>query len=208
MPSILKLLIVLLFAAGLVACYSSESEDAVLKKRVPPAVDRSRPAIDQPETLIELVRSTLEQVQDASIAENLEYCGYIVVAPNGVLKIVGPERGSAFGCRTPLVYKPDVILASFHTHGAFDARAFTEMPSSIDFEAVATERVDAFVGTPGGRFWHIDFETATARLLCGPRSCLPRQKPTRIESEEAVPSTLTLPQVLEIERQIPKAQKR
>lgn len=177
-------------ALGLVAC------DASIELSPPPQSTDQRPEV------LKLVRTALSETQALSIEENVEYCGYIVETPDGILKVVGPARGDRFRCRTPLVYKPDVIVVAFHTHGAIDRRARAEIPSSLDFDTVAQERVDAFIATPGGRFWHLDFETATARLLCGPENCLPHQKivAKSKEKEYAIPETLTKAQVVEIER--------
>lgn len=136
-----------------------------------------------------LAKLALERVQASAIRENVEYCGYITQSPDGELRIVGPQKGTAFGCRTPLVYKPDKIIASFHNHGAFDTRVLTEIPSTLDFDAVQVDRVDAYIGTPGGRLWHLDFEQGTARLVCGPENCLPKQGTSSFE--QVVPPKLS-----------------
>jgi hypothetical protein len=168
-----------------------------------PVEPNSPPAqsVEKPNKLQDFVQEVLQKIQKVSFDENIEYCGYIVSTPDGSLKAVGPKRGSVVGCRTPLVYKPEAILVSFHTHGAFDPRMLTEIPSTLDFDAVAMERVVAYIATPGGRLWHLDFESATARLIiCSPKDCLPRQKSAPKALDYSVPDTLTRSQVVEIER--------
>src|SRR5262249_44949109 len=95
-------------------------------------------------------------------------------------------------------YKPNRILASYHTHGAFDPRVLTETPSSIDFDAVASEQTDAFIATPGGRFWRINSRTGVAHLLCGPHDCMERDMSSNAEPRDVL-STLNRSQVSEIE---------
>jgi hypothetical protein len=146
------------------------------------------------------VRQILETVQDDSIERDIEFCGYIVIRPDNVeLEVIGPTEGNRFQCKTPLVYKPYKILASFHTHGGADPEASTEFPSSIDFDAARAEGHDAFVGTPGGRIWRINHETGVAAIVCGPENCL-RQDPRLLA--EPVPKELTRSDVLKIEKKL------
>src|SRR4051812_14441908 len=68
-----------------------------------------------------VARRALEEVQQHSLDMNIEYCGYIIKKPeNPDFEVVGPVEGNRAGCRTPLVYKPAVIVASFHSHGGAD----------------------------------------------------------------------------------------
>lgn len=153
----------------------------------------------QNEAVVQLARVTLQALQRASIDENVEYCGYIIEAEDGALKVAGPEKGTPIACKTPLVYKPNKLLSSFHTHGGYDPAAISEVPSSIDFDAVASEQVDAFIATPGGRFWQLQFKTGIARLVCGPTNCLFRDSSKKKEPDE-VPQTLTRSDVLKMEQ--------
>jgi hypothetical protein len=148
-----------------------------------------------------LAFKALGSIQEESIKRNVEFCGYIVKAPDtDDMSVVGPAEGDRFGCKTPLVYKPNIILASFHSHGGLDPDAFTEIPSDIDFDAVAKDQVDAFIGTPGGRLWRLSFKNATATLLCGPLNCLVRDARA---SGHDLPSTLTKDQVIELQKDKP-----
>ncbi|WP_287294761.1 DUF4329 domain-containing protein [Mesorhizobium sp.] len=157
-----------------------------------------------------LAKIVLEQVQASAIQDNVEYCGYITQAPDGELKVAGPQKGGTFGCRTPLVYKPDKIIASFHNHGAFDPRVLTEIPSTLDFDAVKKiDRVDAFIGTPGGRLWHLDFEQGRARLVCGPENCLPQQTSPSVPTDDInPPPELSRADVENIEKRANKSNQR
>lgn len=190
--------------SSLCGCYPSESKGPGSAAR--PSQDRqeggARKSIpsqtDKHDQVVLSARVVLDQIQSTSIADNVEFCGYILEAPDGSLRIAGPERGTVFNCTTPIVYKPYRILASFHTHGGFDPRTLTEMPSSTDFDVVASEQVDAFIATPGGRFWHVEFQTGLARLLCGPDHCLPQDGAVKLSYD--TPDTLDRSQVLKIEQ--------
>ncbi|WP_064832681.1 DUF4329 domain-containing protein [Rhizobium phaseoli] len=155
-----------------------------------------------------LAKLVLEQVQASAIKENIEYCGYITQDPRGDLKIVGPAKGTTFDCRTPLVYAPDKIVASFHDHGALDPRVLTEMPSTTDFDAVQVDRADAYIGTPGGRLWHVDWKKQIARIICGPENCLLKQSPLSPETHEELPPKLSRTDVEAIEKRSNKSNRR
>ena len=77
----------------------------------------------------------------------------------------------------PSVCQPDIppagwtLIASYHTHGAYDPRADSEVPSPGDVEADFQEGVNGYVSTPGGRFWRIDAAHGVADMICG-EGCL------------------------------------
>ena len=115
-------------------------------------------------------KSLLNSIQTRSITEQVEYCGYILLAPNGGFTATTPNRGNYDSCEN--YYDGDAeIVASYHTHGSFGADYDNEVPSTTDMEGDLSMGVDGYVSTPGGRFWLIDHETRTANLLCG-RGCL------------------------------------
>ncbi|MDH3580962.1 MAG: DUF4329 domain-containing protein [Hyphomicrobiales bacterium] len=145
--------------------------------------------IDLEEELVAAAIYALVSIQERPIEENREYCGYIVIDRNNDISVAGPNSGGRTYCKTPIVYKPDIIKVSFHTHGAFDRELRTEIPSLLDFDSVKSEGVDAFIGTPGGRVWHLDYETEIASILCGPENCLrwqqhPLRNTTLVTSEQ------------------------
>lgn len=117
-------------------------------------------------------KAVLSQLQSKSIREDREYCGYIARRDDGTLIATTARRGQLDHC-TPRLPREDVeLVASFHTHGAYDYDADSELPSPEDLEADIFEQVDGWVSTPGGRLWFNDHETATTRQICG-IGCLP-----------------------------------
>ncbi len=113
-------------------------------------------------------RAVLLQLQPRSFAENLEYCGYIGRMPGGQLAATEVTRGDAWGCLS----RGDEsrfaeVVASFHTHAAFDRAADSEVPSSDDMRGDMEEGVNGYVATPGGRLWYIDGARGVASQVCG-----------------------------------------
>ena len=114
-----------------------------------------------------LARQTLAALQTPSIRENREYCGYIGLDANNVLRATEANRGDSSSCGIEAPPADWVIVASYHTHAGYDEFAFSEVPSSTDIEGDRDEGINGYVSTPGGRFWFVEGATATARLLCG-----------------------------------------
>lgn len=130
------------------------------------------PAFGQSAEETALVRSVFEKLNPRSIAENVEYCGYIGRDRHGRLFASKPNRGQIDTC---VPYPPRamvVVEASYHTHGAYSLDFYNEMPSGSDMEADEAEGIDGWVATPGGRLWYIDTEQMDTWLVCG-RGCLP-----------------------------------
>lgn len=115
---------------------------------------------------IEFVKATLSNLQTISIAENREYCGYIILTTSGEYKASPPKRGRKGYCVTKDLGEDVQILASYHTHGAYSERFESELPSSDDLLSDIEEAVDGYIATPGGRIWYNDATTETSALLC------------------------------------------
>ncbi len=118
----------------------------------------------------------LDKVQPRSFADNVEYCGLFGIDAYGRLVASDARRGLADNCEPP--YAPaswSEVLASYHTHGAYEAASQSEsdtlsdseVPSLTDLEADIDEGVDGYVATPGGRLWFNDIEQEVAYQLCG-----------------------------------------
>jgi hypothetical protein len=113
-------------------------------------------------------RAILMELQPRSFAENRAYCGYIGVMPDGQVMATEVTRGDAWSCLSRADESRFVeIVASFHTHAAFDTEADSEVPSVDDLLGDMEEGVDGFVATPGGRLWHIDGARGIATQVCG-----------------------------------------
>jgi len=132
-----------------------------------------QPATAQSSREIRHAQSELAAMQIQSITRNREYCGYFGYDDQNQL-ISGPiRRGGKAGCRPPWPKNSVRIIASLHTHGAFDANIASELPSLDDVRADAADGYFGFVATPGGRLWLIDPQAYSIRQICG-LGCLPQ----------------------------------
>lgn len=118
-------------------------------------------------------QAVLSVLQSLSFKNDREYCGYLARRPDGTLFATPARKGRLDLCMPLLPDEPATLIASYHTHGAFNIRADSEVPSPEDIQADMAERVDGWVATPGGRLWFIDHRAAMARQVCGP-GCLPQ----------------------------------
>ena len=83
-----------------------------------------------------------DRIQPRSITDGVEYCGLLGVDADGNLAATPARRGDADSCRPD--EEPDgfEVLASYHTHGAYDRDADTEVPSLDDLVSDIDEGID------------------------------------------------------------------
>lgn len=112
-----------------------------------------------------------EGLQAISFAKRREYCGYIGRDGEGLLIATEPVPGNRDSCAPEWPHGLEVI-ASYHTHGAFDFAYHNELPSDTDMLNVRALGVNGWIATPGGRLWHVDSERMVAKQVCGV-GCLP-----------------------------------
>lgn len=108
----------------------------------------------------------LNAVQEASFKFDREYCGFIGLNRDGILTATQARQGDIGGCRLkrkPWRFK---ALASYHTHGAFNRRADTEVPSVSDLKHDFKQRINGYIATPGGRVWFNDSYRRMSVMLC------------------------------------------
>jgi len=117
---------------------------------------------------VAFVKAGLNALQQRSIAENREYCGYLGKTLTGTLALSPARRGDVSGCTPDEPPAGLRLLASYHTHAAYAFAYDSEVPSSDDLEGDMAEGVNGYVATPGGRLWFIDAAIGRAILLCGP----------------------------------------
>lgn len=110
----------------------------------------------------------LSDVQPLSFAQEVEFCGYFGLDAQGGFSATEPVRGTLDFCDLGPFPQDMTVLASYHTHAAFDAEADSEVPSTLDLRADIRDRIDGFIATPGGRVWRTDWRARNARQLCGP----------------------------------------
>lgn len=115
---------------------------------------------------VAFVKSALANVQEMSIAQNREYCGFVGLNIRGDYIISEPHKGRAGHCdiqEPPLGLR---VLASYHTHGAYSEKFDSEIPSSDDLLGDIESGIDGYILTPGGRLWYNDRIREQAVLLC------------------------------------------
>lgn len=129
------------------------------------------PAVAQDQALVDLATRTLSSLQDVSFLKRREYCGFFGYTARGDLVATPAEPGTRDSCTA--VFPDDIaVIASYHTHGAYDRGYFNEIPSDVDMESDADFLLDGFVSTPGGRLWFIDGRQLETYQICG-AGCLP-----------------------------------
>lgn len=106
-------------------------------------------------------------MQQRSIADRLEYCGLFGRDGNGDLSATLAARGDADSCQPGDAPAGFEVIASWHTHGAYDRDADTEVPSWDDLDSDIEEEIDGYIATPGGRLWFNDAAAEKSILLCG-----------------------------------------
>lgn len=118
-----------------------------------------------------VARAILTEIQITSFDKRREYCGFIGYNAQAVLVASTPEPGTQASCSAD--FPPDLaVVASYHTHGAFDRGYFNEIPSDIDIESDADFWLNGYVSTPGGRLWFVDTRAEMVIQVCG-IGCLP-----------------------------------
>jgi len=125
------------------------------------------PAIAQDTAEAALAKATLTALQEPSFAANREFCGYLFRDTDGILKATPASEGAESYCEPELPDDDAVIVASYHTHGAFEYDTPAEFPSVDDIEADEAEGIDGYLTTPGGRFWYVDTTDMIVSQICG-----------------------------------------
>lgn len=125
-----------------------------------------RRALDGP--LEHFAAAHFDRIQPRSIADGVEYCGLFGYDADGKIAATQAVRGGADSCQPDRAPDRFVVLASWHTHGAYDRGADTEVPSLDDLVSDIEEGIDGFIATPGGRLWFNYAEGRRSVLLCGP----------------------------------------
>lgn len=143
---------------------------------------------------IAVARQVLAEAQARSVAENREYCGYIGYTASGQLATTRARRGHLNYCEP---HWPDGlrVVASWHTHGAYDDNAWSEVPTVNDIRADKGEGVNGYIGTPAGRLWFLDTDRMVVRQLCGP-GCIPADPRHVMGAEGHISRSYTLRELM------------
>ena len=122
---------------------------------------------EQTDYMIEI----FQDLQPLSFGKRREYCGFLCYDSEGRLTATEPVLGTEASC--PLDWPGDMdVIASYHTHGAFDFAYHNELPSDTDMLSDQSLGVDGWIATPGGRLWYVDSDRMVTKQACGV-GCLP-----------------------------------
>ncbi|WP_299144975.1 DUF4329 domain-containing protein [uncultured Tateyamaria sp.] len=158
----------------------------------PATIQMAPRPVPQTDNEVAFVSRLFNDIQPRSIMEDREYCGLIGLGADGALVATAPRRGQVSSCLPPAPGSvPFVVVASYHTHGAYSPDYFTEVPSFDDMRTDIQDGTDGYVATPGGRLWYVDARNQVARQVCG-RNCLIPDPDHREDPDFAVQPTYTL----------------
>lgn len=159
-------------------------EGPVLTAQPRPYPSRGLPVVEATATGPELsyVTGLLTRLQRRSFAENREFCGYVGLDPEGNWMTTPTMAGSEAACPLPDIPPGMRLVASYHTHGTYSPYYASEWPTTQDMATDASDDIDGYISTPGGRLWHVDTDTMTVHEICG-RGCLP-QDPRYVAAED------------------------
>ncbi|WP_210529165.1 DUF4329 domain-containing protein [Rubellimicrobium arenae] len=128
-------------------------------------------ALAQSRDEVQFMINLFERLQPLSFAKHREYCGFVGFGSDGQLDATEPAPGNMDSCPLDWPQGMDVI-ASYHTHGAFDFAYYNELPSDVDMLSDQSLQIDGWIATPGGRLWFVDWERMVTKQVCGV-GCLP-----------------------------------
>lgn len=136
----------------------------------------------------------LDELQPRSIREKREYCGYFGLDEAGEFRATTPTAGWEEGCELSGRQQLHRVVASYHTHAAYDAQIDSEVPSTDDIESDVIQRTYGYLSTPGGRVWLVDWRTKTAMQLCGV-GCVWKDPKYSESATDPIPERFTLSQI-------------
>lgn len=110
----------------------------------------------------------LDKVQELSIRDDVEYCGYFGFDAAGKIAATPARKGGRDGCLADEPPSDFDISASYHTHGSYARDADTEVPSIDDLLGDFEEGIDGYIATPAGRVWLNLLDEELSIQLCGP----------------------------------------
>ena len=101
----------------------------------------------------EAAYNVVNGINPTSVAQNLEYGGWVYRNPDATFSADEPKKGTVdkVNLGSPLnVPSGTTTTASYHTHGAFDPIYDNEHFSAVDVTMNNTWGVDGYLGTPAG----------------------------------------------------------
>lgn len=153
------------------------------------------PALAQTAAELAFVKKLLFKLQVPSIAENVEYCGFIGYDSMGRLIASQAIRGEYASCASASPRHIKTVTASYHTHAGYSDNHIGEIPSGVDVDGDKRLGIDGYVSTPGGRLWHIDTSRMIISQVCG-YGCLPKDRRFVKGSGGKIPQSYTYKELL------------
>lgn len=150
------------------------------------------PIVSETTSVEDFAKTILNNLQQRSIDEGREYCGYIFETADGGIAATGASPGGESYCDLPA--PDDSTIASYHTHGGFSEDYDNEVPSVDDVQGDFAAGIDGYISTPGGRVWHVDYSDQIARQLCSER-CVTSDPDNDPADAGFVPQSFTLPEL-------------
>jgi hypothetical protein len=102
----------------------------------------------------EAARNVLNGVNPTSVAQNLEYGGWVYRNPDNTFSATEPIKGTVdrVSIGLPTSVPSGYATATYHTHGAYDPRYDSENFSYLDITMNNNWGVDGYLGTPAGYY--------------------------------------------------------
>ena len=102
----------------------------------------------------EAARNVLNGVNPTSVAQNLEYGGWVYRNPDNTFSATEPIKGTVdrVNIGSPTSVPSGYATATYHTHGAYDPKYDSENFSYLDITMNNNWGVDGYLGTPAGYY--------------------------------------------------------
>ena len=112
-------------------------------------------------------RNVLNGINPTSVAENLEYGGWVYRNSDNTFSATEPIKGTvdSVSIGSPSSVGAGTATATYHTHGGFDPRFDSENFSFADISLNNNWGVDGYLGTPAGLFKFHHFLTGVITTL-------------------------------------------
>ena len=152
------------------------------------------------EAQAQLTMVTLNALQAQSFQTKSEFCGYIVRNTTGRMLATPATQGNFESCLPAAPAHNNEVLASYHTHGAFEPDTPAEFPSINDVQGDQAEDINGYLSTPGGRIWFVNGTNAIVTQLCGV-GCVTQDPAFIAGLDGTIPVSLTLQDLRNLEMQ-------
>ena len=112
-------------------------------------------------------KDVLNKVNPSSVAQNLEYGGWVYQNADATFSATEPVKGTvdSVNIGSPNDVPNGYATASYHTHAAYDPRYDSENFSQVDIAVDNAWRVDGYLATPMGYFKYHNYLTGVITTL-------------------------------------------